>query len=46
MCFEHGELPFSVSFPSNMKYDPESFLLSAIDFRLVSGTFKEQEDII
>ena len=26
MCFEHGELPFSGSFPSNMKYDPERSL--------------------
>jgi len=46
MCFEHGELPFSGSFPSNMKYDPERYLLSANDFRLLSGTFKEQENII
>jgi len=46
MCFEHGELPFSGSFPSNMKYDPERYLLSANDFRLVSGTFKEQENVI
>ena len=29
-----------------MKYDPESYLLTANDFRLVSGTFKEQENII
>ena len=29
-----------------MKYDPERYLLSANEFRLVSGTFKEQENII
>ena len=29
-----------------MKYDPESYLLSANDFRLVSGTFKEQDNIL
>ena len=46
ICFEHGELPFSGSFPSNMKYDPARYLLSAIDFRLVSGMFREQENII
>ena len=46
MCFEHGELPFSGSFPSNMKYDPESYLFSANDFKLVSGTFKGQESIL
>ena len=46
MYFELGELPFSGSFPSNMKYDPERYLLSANDFRLVTGTFKEQEKII
>ena len=44
MCFEHGELPLSL--PNNMKYDPESYLLSAYDFELVSGTFKEQENTI
>ena len=46
ICFEYRELPFSGAFPSNMKYDPESYLFSANDFRLVSGTFKEQENII
>jgi len=41
-----GGLPFSGSLPSNLKYDPESYLLSANDFRLVLGTFKEQENVI
>ena len=27
-----------------MKYDPESYLLSVNDFRLVSGTLKEKKE--